>query len=53
MSLIKTEIRNNIGTICFNNDEKRFGPPHHDALDPTKCADLVRAIETVLADGQQ
>ena len=23
MSLIKTEIRDNIGTICFNNDEKR------------------------------
>ena len=33
----------------FDNDTGRFAPPHPDALDPQKCAALVRAIEAVLA----
>jgi len=35
----------------FDNDRGQFRPPHPDALDPRKSAELVRAIETVLADG--
>ncbi|MFY0611534.1 MAG: SDR family NAD(P)-dependent oxidoreductase [Hyphomicrobiaceae bacterium] len=37
----------------FDNDEKRFGSPHPDALDAAKCDDLVRAIETVTTDSHQ
>ena len=33
----------------FDNDAGRFVPPHPDALDAAKSADVVRAIETVLA----
>lgn len=33
----------------FDNDAKRFAPPHPDALDPRKAEALVRAIESVLA----
>ena len=34
----------------FDNDAGRFGPPHADALDPRNCDDVVRAIETILAE---
>lgn len=33
----------------FDNDLGRFGPPHPDALDPKKSAEIVQMIETVLA----
>lgn len=33
----------------FDNDSGRFAPPHSDALDPRKCQEIVRLIETVLA----
>lgn len=32
----------------FDNDAKRFGPPHADALDPQKSERVVHAIEAVL-----
>ena len=34
----------------FDNDSGRFAPPHADALDPVKCAEIVKVIETVLAE---
>jgi NAD(P)-dependent dehydrogenase (short-subunit alcohol dehydrogenase family) len=34
----------------FDNDAKRFSSPHADALDPDKCAEVVRVIEAVLAE---
>ena len=33
----------------FDNDAGRFARPHPDALDANKSADVVRAIETILA----
>lgn len=33
----------------FDNDSGRFASPHPDALDPQKCAEVVNAIEAVLA----
>ena len=33
----------------FDNDAGQFAPPHPDALDPDKTAEIVTAIETVLA----
>ena len=33
----------------FDNDAGQFARPHRDALDPQKCAAVVRAIETTLA----
>lgn len=32
----------------FDNDAGRFAPPHSDALDANKSADVVRAIEAIL-----
>lgn len=32
----------------FDNDARRFNSPHTDALDPQKCTEIVRAIESVL-----
>ena len=29
----------------FDNDAGGFGPPHPDALDPAKCAELVGALD--------
>ncbi len=34
----------------FDNDAGRFSSPHADALDPQKCAEVVRVIESVLAE---
>jgi len=34
----------------FDNDAKRFGSPHADALDSQKCVKVVKVIETVLAE---
>ncbi len=34
----------------FDNDSGQFASPHLDALDPQKCQDVVRAIETVLVE---
>ncbi len=34
----------------FDNDAGRFSSPHADALNPQKCAEVVRVIETVLAE---
>jgi len=34
----------------FDNDSGQFGPPHPDALDQRKCEEVVRVIETVLAE---
>ena len=34
----------------FDNDSGRFAPPHPDALDQQKCEQIVRTIETILAD---
>jgi NAD(P)-dependent dehydrogenase (short-subunit alcohol dehydrogenase family) len=34
----------------FDNDSKRFGSPHPDALDQKKSREVVRVIETVLAE---
>ena len=33
----------------FDNDLGQFSPPHPDALNPQKCEEIVRAIETVIA----
>jgi len=32
----------------FDNDSGQFAPPHHDALDPQKCEEIVRRIEAFL-----
>tara|TARA_R110002020_G_scaffold16307_10_gene57631 strand:+ start:3906 stop:4706 length:801 start_codon:yes stop_codon:yes gene_type:complete len=32
----------------FDNDSGRFAPPHPDALDDGKCADVVRVIESLI-----
>ncbi|MEM8933570.1 MAG: SDR family NAD(P)-dependent oxidoreductase [Acidobacteriota bacterium] len=34
----------------YDNDARRFAPPHVDALDARKVRDVVRTIETILAD---
>ncbi len=34
----------------FDNDSGRFKSPHPDALNPQKCEEIVRAIETVLSE---
>ena len=34
----------------FDNDSGQFASPHPDALDPQKTAEIVRVIESVLAD---
>ncbi len=34
----------------FDNDSGQFTSPHRDALDPQKSAEIVRTIETVLAE---
>ncbi len=34
--------------LYFDNDASRFAPPHADALDPAKCDEVMRVIETVL-----
>ena len=34
----------------FDNDSGRFASPHSDALDPRKCQEIVREIETLLAE---
>ena len=34
----------------FDNDARRFAPPHPDALDARKSADVVRAIEAILSN---
>lgn len=34
----------------FNNDIGQFSAPHPDALDAKKCEDIVRIIETLLAE---
>ena len=34
----------------FDNDAGEFAAPHPDALDPQKMADVVRTIESILAD---
>ncbi|USD37550.1 SDR family NAD(P)-dependent oxidoreductase [Ferrimonas sp. SCSIO 43195] len=39
------------GGRYFDNDIGRFADPHADALNPQKCAELVEAIEQVLASG--
>lgn len=33
----------------FDNDAKRFGPPHQDALNETKCKRVVDAMEEILS----
>lgn len=33
----------------FDNDAGQFAAPHPEALDPSKCAEVVRAVEAVLA----
>ncbi|MGD2183770.1 SDR family NAD(P)-dependent oxidoreductase [Lusitaniella coriacea] len=33
----------------FDNDSGQFASPHPDALDPRKCQEIVRLIETILA----
>ncbi len=32
----------------FDNDSGRFAPPHSDALDPARCDEIMRVVETVL-----
>lgn len=34
----------------YDNDSRRFASPHPDALDPQKSREIVRVIETVLAE---
>mgnify|MGYP000641605317 CR=1 FL=1 len=34
----------------FDNDEGRFASPHPDALNPKKCEEIVRVIETIIGD---
>jgi hypothetical protein len=37
----------------FDNDSGQFASPHPDALDPRKSQEIVRVIETVLAEMMQ
>lgn len=37
--------------LYYDNDARRFGPPHPDALDARKAAALVRAMDAVLQAG--
>lgn len=37
----------------FDNDAGRFAPPHPDALDARKSADVVRAIEAILSNRKE
>lgn len=37
----------------FDNDSGRFAPPHPDALDPQRCQEVVRSIETILAGSEE
>ncbi|MEO0478955.1 MAG: SDR family NAD(P)-dependent oxidoreductase [Planctomycetota bacterium] len=34
--------------LYYDNDSRRFAPPHPDALDEAKCAEVARSIESVL-----
>jgi hypothetical protein len=34
----------------FDNDSGQFASPHRDALDPGKSQDIVRVIETIVAE---
>ena len=34
----------------FDNDAKQFAPPHPDALDGEKCAAVLAAIKTMIAE---
>jgi hypothetical protein len=36
--------------LYFDNDSGRFASPHPDALDPQKSAEIVKVIDTVLAE---
>lgn len=33
----------------FDNDARRFGPPHPDAGDPAKCAAVLRTLDAIIA----
>ena len=46
---LSSEFADASGTY-FDNDSGQFASPHPDALDPQKCREVVRAIETVLVD---
>ncbi len=39
--------------LYFDNDQRRFGSPHRDALDVARCEKLVDVVEAVLADIQR
>ncbi len=39
--------------LYFDNDKGRFAQPHPDALDPQKCQEVIRVVETVLAGLRQ
>lgn len=41
------------GGLYFDNDSGRFAPPHPDALDPRKSAEVISVIETYLANLMQ
>jgi len=36
--------------LYFDNDKGRFASPHSEALDPQKCQEVLRVMETVLAE---
>jgi len=38
----------NANGLYYDNDSKRFAPPHPDALDPRKSAEVVDVIDTIL-----
>ncbi len=37
----------------FDNDAKRFAPPHADALDAARCEEVVRKVEALLKSGHE
>jgi NAD(P)-dependent dehydrogenase (short-subunit alcohol dehydrogenase family) len=43
----------NANGLYFDNDAGQFGPPHQDALNAEKSAQLVRAIDAVIEDHPQ
>ena len=49
--LVKAALSDEFATASgkyFDNDSRRFAPPHRDALDPKKSKEIVRLIEAVM-----
>ena len=54
--LVRAALSDEFGTASgryFDNDAGQFASPHPDALDPRKCEQIVRMIETMLTEMTQ